>query len=804
MTPSRWQQVKSVLGDALEHSDHTERKLFLARICAADTALRREVESLLAQTTNRLETCAEDAVATHAERRPAAVASSGHRLGAYELIRELGRGGMGAVWLARRADGRFDQQVAVKLLKRGTDTEEVLRRFRDERRILARLEHPNIARLLDGGETDDGLPYFVMEYVADAARLTDFARGRALSIPARLALFRKICAAVQFAHQNLVVHRDLKPGNILVTPEGEPKLLDFGIAKLLETHGGETTPEITVAAHQRLTPAYASPEQVRGAAVTTVSDVYALGALLYELLSGQPPHRFASARPSPQELARVIIREEPPRPSQAAETADIRWLLRGDLDNIVRRAMAKDPARRYPSASALGEDLRRHLENRPVRARPDTLGYRTAKFVSRNKLAVAATALFLLLLLSGGAATVWQARRAERRFQDVRRLAKAFLFDFHDAVATLPGATPARQLVVSRGLEYLDDLAREAAGDRALQLELAAAYLKVGDVQGKPYTPNLGDSDGALRSYEKAAGIALPLAAAETGSTGFTAHRLASQACASLAEVQTRLGRSEAAAENHRRALALAREALARDRDHADEWRQIMATSQIGLGDAIQAGNHQTRDLGRYRAAVDRYRAALPLCEALAAGRAAHSPEAVRVAKLCARLAGILAEIGSKTGEEAAFTESLGFYARGVSLIEAALQAQPGDARLQRSLADILVARAYARVLAGTGLKLAQTDCQGALAIMEPLAVADPLNAEAQQDLSYAHYNHGRVLQAQGEFAAAAAQYQQVLQILEPLVAAQPENVEIAFDLARARRSLGEVAAAAAVPSESR
>jgi serine/threonine protein kinase len=287
MSPARWQQVKDVVGDALERADTAERAAFLARACADDTGLRREAESLLAASgLSMLEGCAEDLRLSSDE----SDAASGQRIGAYRVVRELGRGGMGAVYLAERADREFTKHVAIKLLKRGTDTDEVLRRFRSEREILARLEHPNIARLLDAGTTDDGLPYFVMEYVA-GARVTDYCFAQHLSVAARLELFLKICSAVHFAHQNLVVHRDLKPANILITAEGEPKLLDFGIAKLLATDDSEF--HHTVQDQQRLTPAYASPEQVRGAAITTVSDVYALGVLLYELLVGHSPHKFA-------------------------------------------------------------------------------------------------------------------------------------------------------------------------------------------------------------------------------------------------------------------------------------------------------------------------------------------------------------------------------------------------------------------------------------------------------------------------------------------------------------------------------
>jgi serine/threonine protein kinase len=296
LKPEVWQRVKTIAADALEQA--TERRsAFVQAECADDTTVRREVEAILGESGERVDRCAERFAAGDGEAQDSL---EDVRIGPYQVVREIGRGGMGAVYLARRVDGEYDKQVALKLLKRGTDTDEVLRRFRAERQILARLEHPNIARLLDGGTTSDGLPYLVMEYV-QGARITDFCSAQKLDISQRIELFLKVCSAVQFAHQNLVIHRDLKPSNILITPEGEPKLLDFGIAKLVAPEAEFA--QMTIAEQQRFTPAYASPEQVRGEPVTTVSDVYALGALLYELLSGQPPHRFAAAHPSATEYS---------------------------------------------------------------------------------------------------------------------------------------------------------------------------------------------------------------------------------------------------------------------------------------------------------------------------------------------------------------------------------------------------------------------------------------------------------------------------------------------------------------------
>jgi protein kinase/serine/threonine-protein kinase len=394
--------LKTVFADAMERETSRERTAFIRDSCADDTTLRAEAESMLAEAeglldpaTDPFEQCAANAVVTLRRDEPSQV---GKRMGAYRVLREIGRGGMGSVYLAERADGQFQKRVAIKVLRRGTDTDEVLRRFSAERHILARLDHPNIARLLDAGTTDDGLPYLVMEHVAGEP-VTHFLLQHPLSIRERLELFLKICAAVEVAHRNHVIHRDLKAKNILVTEEGEPKLLDFGIAKLLEPD--DATFENTATDQQRLTPLSASPEQARGDMLTPASDVYALGALLYEILTGRPPHQFDHPHPSREEILRVVCEKEPPLPSTVAQNPVSPTELRGDLDTIVSFAMRKEPLRRYASVTQFVADIRLFLDGRPIRARPNTLGYRIGRFFVRNKAAALtlawAAGIFLLL-----------------------------------------------------------------------------------------------------------------------------------------------------------------------------------------------------------------------------------------------------------------------------------------------------------------------------------------------------------------------------------------------------------------------
>jgi serine/threonine protein kinase len=409
MSPEQWGQLKELFRVAIEH-EPLQRAAYLDQACADDPALRAEIESLLASHDDAEAFIETPAFASTLKEIIESTAGQveGRRIGSYQLIREIGRGGMGTVYLARRADEQYEKLVALKVVRRGMDTEDIVRRFRNERQILASLDHPNIARLLDGGMTDDGLPYLVMEYV-EGTPVGDYCDRHHLTTNERLQLFRTICAAVQHAHQNLVVHRDLKPSNILVTPDGTPKLLDFGIAKVLTPELSALMIEHTRTEFRVLTPDCASPEQVRGEKLMTTSDVYSLGVVLYELLTGHRPYR--SQRTPPHELARLICEQEPVRPSQAmadfglriadstepepsslhpkSETRNPKF-LRGDLDNIILMALRKEPARRYASVGRFSEDIRRHLDGLPVFARKDTFAYRTTKFVRRNRLGVAA------------------------------------------------------------------------------------------------------------------------------------------------------------------------------------------------------------------------------------------------------------------------------------------------------------------------------------------------------------------------------------------------------------------------------
>jgi serine/threonine protein kinase/Tfp pilus assembly protein PilF len=405
--PRRWDRLKIILGEALEQNSSAARIALVERRCGEDTDLLEEAESLLVEAeallterTDSFEDCAQNAASTFWQEGPP---RSGERVGAYVIVRELGRGGMGTVFLAERADGQFEKQVAIKILNRGADTAEILHRFRAERQILAKLDHPNIARLLDAGTTDDGLPYFIMDYIVGAP-VTRFAVAQKLSTRQRLELFLKICDAVEFAHRNLVVHRDIKPSNILANAEVEPRLLDFGIAKILAKD--EDAAQSTTEGQRHLTPICASPEQAKGDPITVATDIYSLGALLYEMLSDQKPHRFSTARPSREELALVVGEQVPPPPSAVASDAETARHLRGDLDAIVLLAMRKEPGMRYATVADLAADVRRHLARKPVVARHPTLGYRAKCLVKRNGSRLV-TSSAVVIVLAGVLFAFW-------------------------------------------------------------------------------------------------------------------------------------------------------------------------------------------------------------------------------------------------------------------------------------------------------------------------------------------------------------------------------------------------------------
>ena len=751
---SDWPRVKEILDGALER-EGTAREAYLEAACGNDAELRREVESLMEAAGwewSLVDDPGRSRFSFEAERPERS--RIGDRIGPYEIVSELGRGGMGQVFLARRADDEFQKKVAIKLVPPGPARELALSRFRSERQISATLEHPHIARLLDGGTTAAGEPYIVMEYV-EGKPLVEFAEEHRLSTEERLRLFREVCEAVQYAHRNLVVHRDIKPSNILVTAEGVPKLLDFGIAKLLDpaeaASGGQTGTLVRI-----MTPDYASPEQVRGGRVSTSSDVYSLGVVLYELLSGRKPYRIGTGDPA--ELVRLVCEEDPERPSQHAPK------LSGDLDAIVLKAMRKEPEHRYPSVDALSQDAGRYLEGRPIGARRGSAAYRLRKFMSRNRVAVAAAALLLVAIAGGIWMTLVEARRAraaearaERRFNDVRKLANSFLIEFHDAIQNLPGSTPARMLVVRRGIEYLDSLSVEAGDSPDLLRELARGYERLGDIQGNSGrgSATLGDMIGARKSLEKALALRERLVA--SGRATLRDRIALAETYDSLSGTYTFHGETQRGIDFARRAVAAAEAIHSSDPDA----RYQLANSNMHLGDALRYGGRGEEALGAFVAA-----------------RRVYEPlrSEIRAANWSRAMFAVDYKIAAAENQLGKYPEAAAAARRAVEAAESLLRADPGNGQAQR---DLSMARgALGEILMSLGdASGAEENFRRKIEMMTKLADADPQNANPRIYQAEAYDGLSRALLAQRRVVEARQVSLESVRILEKLLSGRSDDV---------------------------
>lgn len=776
----RWEDIGRIFAAAAQ-LPAAEREQYLRCACAGDAELLREVRSLIAHD--------EPGSAEIAEILGSAAASLvkggsrvGSRFGAYVATALVGSGGMGSVYLGSRADDQFQKQVAIKVVKRGMDTDAVLERFRRERQILANLEHPYIARLLDGAATPDGLPYLVMDYV-QGKPIDEFCAERGLGLGERCELFRKVCEAVSYAHRNLVIHRDLKPNNILVTAAGTPVLLDFGIARILAP--GEDLTVDPAAQGRPLTPAYASPEHVRGGPITTASDVYSLGATLYRLLAGVSPHQITGN--TPKEVETAVCEREPARPS-AVDGGPFRRQLAGDLDAILLTALRKEAARRYQSVDQFSEDLRRHFAGLPVMARKDSAWYVAGKFLRRHRLGAAAAALIACTLTAAVIATTWQARNAEAqrqiaearsreaereraraemqsqtanrehaaaarerdaalrasaearvhelrardRLKDLAGMASVALLDIHDPLERLPGATATRKQMVSATLKYLERLGSSSGNDVGILDVLVNAYSRLGDVQGRPNHPNLGDTAGALASYRKAVELL-----------------------------------------NRRRALAGDSDTVL--------WETVEIQARLGLVLGV---------MGRQRESVDAYLAALSAAQAGVRREPGSTEPLASVCSVELLLASQLSSV--KTAE------SLGHARNGVAACEEALARRGDDPALLEHLAD--GRSSLGRSLAAAGEQAAALqEFQRAASIRERLVALKPNDALAQRMLMLAYGHIGDTLGAPflpnlGRPEEALSYYRKASAIAAWLAQADARNPLARYDLAQTLFRQGSLA----------
>ncbi|MEQ1910572.1 MAG: serine/threonine-protein kinase [Vicinamibacterales bacterium] len=775
MSDALWPEAKSIVAEALERPE-SERTSFLDRRCASRSDLRGEVESLL-EAHRRAGTFIEEPFV------PAAPGDesednggdelplhSGAQVGSYRLLRELGRGGMGIVYLAERADSAFDTHVAVKIVAGHVAAPDLIRRFLDERRILATLSHPNIAHILDAGATDEGVPFVVMEYV-DGSTIDEHCRSRKLSLRQRLNLFRQVCDAVHYAHQHLIVHRDIKAANILVTGDGVPKLLDFGIARLLEDGRVRTDTAL-----RAFTPESASPEQLQNEAVTITSDVYSLGALLYRLLTDRKVFDFSSS--SDTEILRMICEQDPMPPSIAAVvSAGHGERVARDLDWITLKALRKEPGRRYVSAAQLSEDCERYLTGQAVLAAPDSVRYRTSKFIRRHFVGVAAAAV-IAVTLSGAGAVVWyQRQRAERRFNDVRQLANTLVGELYDAIAEVPGTTTARKLLVTRALGYLDALGREAGNDLSLKRDLADAYQKIGDVQGNPYGANLGDVPGARDSYNKLVDLRSAI---------HEASRRNRQSAIALGRAYSRVGDLDLAQGEYPRAVE------SYQRAHA-----LLApgSPQNGAVDADDALEDRARVRGRLGVAFTwagrRDEAKAALLESIRlTEQLSDRPGSSRLMRR--GLAVNHGNLGDVYHYQGDFPKALASHQRAADIARSLLSEAPEAVTAKRDVVMLL-----ARVGADY-VELGQHDeairaTEESIAIEKTLVAADPLNIQFQFDLADMYGNLATSQRETRQLDAALESIEQSIRISEGATAKNPDYVAHRFNFAGEVRQLGLV-----------
>jgi len=807
--PDDWKRVKSIFDEAAELAP-PDRAGFLQGACAGDDELRAEVDSLL----EALEE-AGGFMEQPVVRPPLPGIQIGSSIGPYQIIQVVGEGGMGTVYQAVRIDDSYRKLVAIKVIKTGMHAQSAIRRFETERQILAHLDHPNIAKLLDGGTTREGQPYFVMDFIAGTP-IDEYCDARRLTVPERLTLFLTVCSAVHYAHQNLVIHRDLKPQNILMAEDGTARLLDFGIAKLLdpdEQHRGDTAASVVM-----LTPQYASPEQLNGSPVTTATDVYSLGVVLYQLLTGHTPYQLTNW--SAQNVFEGISRSEPRRPSTVVRCTEegpapgssehakltpdavsslrgvkperLSRLLSGDIDNILMLALRKEPQRRYASVEQMARDIRNHLNQLPVLARPDTFRYRTAKFVRRNTPAVIAAALFVLALLGGIAATSWQGHvarvqreRAEKRFNDVRQLANSVLFELHDAIEPLPGSTKVRELLIKKAQHYLDQLATDATSDQALQRERALAYQRIGDVQGLPVKANLGDTKGAMESYRRALELERPLVSlnADDPQARIDLARTLNRIC----NVEQSVGRFHDALRDCGETVKIEEELaksspgdVRRESELASVY-QTMAGAYFALGDWNNSKDYRGRSLRIF----ERLHGSFP-------GEDGYQSD---LANAHLRMANVQEQM--KQWNEARDSAS-----RAVALFQELSAKYPAQARRKLSTT-------YAMQRLGS-VMLSQGDLPGAyqtflksLPIREQILAMDPMDASARTNLSNTLAAVGYTLLQMRKADEALPYFERQRGLAEKLIAVDPLRIEHSYSLSEALENIGMVSFAHASTARS-
>ncbi len=754
MNVETWKKVDTLFNQALDISP-LEREEFLRASCNGDNEIRQAVLDMLKA----------DEDADFLEASPVQALNEtafsekfiGKQIGRFKILHEIGQGGMGAVFAAVRTD-EIQQKVALKILRHSFPSQALLDRFRQEQQILSSLEHPNIARLIDAGTTADGLPFLAMEFV-EGKSIDEYCREQNLRPKEILELFRTVCSAVSYAHQHLVIHRDLKPSNIIVSAEGAVKLLDFGIAKLLTNEADN----VTQTAQVMMTPAYASPEQAKGENITTVTDIYSLGVILHELLTGERPQNFETKTDEPK--------------SRSTKQN----ILRGEVRNIVAMALRAERERRYVSVEQFSEDIRRYLNGLPIIARPDTFSYRASKFYQRNKIAVAAGIIAVIALLGGIIATTWQARIArreraiaEQRFSDVRTLAHNVIFKYHDAIEDLPGSTAVREMLVKDATNYLDSLTQETNNDVALEHELALAYQKIGDVQGETFGPNLGKSAAAAESYKKSVALLEKIIPSNNKDTKLGIDLQLGYNKLGLLLVRQNLGAE---------AFAVAQKSIAAGEQILQrEPQNIEAIAILGRGRLV-SGDAQ-KLTGGYEKQTQSYRETIAWLSSLSA--ATKEIDKIRMVEVTIkqRLGTALEDWGEKLKTEnataeaqAKFLEAIELHRQTMSIMETLSKRYPNNPRYHRNTGSTVMNVGSALARAGFAAE-SLPHFQRALSIMKEFSAMDKNNIEAQRDVAEALQYLAMGFEKNKQRKEALTNYQAARAILAAILPKDPTNHE--------------------------
>jgi eukaryotic-like serine/threonine-protein kinase len=727
MKTDRWNLIEEIFQGALERPS-SDRHNFVVRACGDDPELRHEIESLLANESDA-GTVLDSVVVSDLRRmmEDTVASEAGLRLGPYRLVRELDSGGMGVVYLGVRADDQYFQIVAIKLIRKGLETPELVQRFRAERQILASLSHPNIGTILDGGETPDGRPYIVMEYV-EGRPITLACESSGQSTRQRVDLFRSVCSAVHYAHQKLVIHRDIKPSNVLVTPEGVVKLIDFGVSKPVEPELMPLLFPKTLDGQRLLTPDYASPEQLQGKELTTATDIYSLGVLLFELLTGSRPYSLSGVSPATAE--RIVCDEQVAKPSSVRGLSEqTRRELQGDLDNIVLKAMEKDPSRRYRSAQHFEEDLSRFLQGRPVVAREPTPIYRLGKFIQRHRTAVMMGVTIALVL--GGALLFHQrqSRTADRRVKQVETLANSAISDLSAKLERSSGSTEPQASMFQSALDYLERLRQSSGNDPRLLLELSKAYARVGDLRGSPFVANLGDSGTAVRSYQESLRTAIEARDRLPGEESTIA---LIEACHRLGGIESFLGNVKEARDEYEKSLSLARD-FSRQKPDDPVRKRLLALSYAGIGDVQLISLEPDK-------ALENFRESFRIFGDAPNGTEEHDRTLI---SLHLRLARALNELGPQQ-------EALANARQAIALSEDLTHRFPSSRPLKRLLFtgyEYITQPLVGRDMMNVGdSNRGQIYARKGLELAEAIAASDDKNIQARYDVSLAYTTMGDAL----------------------------------------------------------